>query len=278
MGAPREEFGAARYSDIQVQVTLTRAFVIGQTEGTREQWTEAGWEQPVYERAGDGPSRCNDPACPLVNVTFADAASFANRLSERQGLPPCYTLSGCTGELGNALDCASIRVNAPAVYDCTGYRLPAEAEWEYAARAGTTTAFYSGDIITRPLTDPDPFGCYPEPNLEDIGWYCNNSGDRAHPVGQKRPNGWGLFDTAGNVSEFCNDLMDGSGYGESPFVDPVGHFIEGPEIMPSLGEPNLRVQRGGSYYSSPLVCKASKRMPETVASVGGGLRLARTLP
>jgi formylglycine-generating enzyme required for sulfatase activity len=89
MGAPRDEFFVGEYSDIEVQVTLTQPFLMGQTEVTREQWASVGFEQPVYVSPGDGPSKCTEPECPVDTVTFEDAASFANRLSEKQGLPPC---------------------------------------------------------------------------------------------------------------------------------------------------------------------------------------------
>lgn len=276
MGVPRDEFGAGKYSDIQVQVTLTRPFVVGKTEVTRAQWSAVGWEQPVWVHPGDGPSKCLDAQCPVDNVTFFDAISFANRFSESQGLPPCYTLSGCTGAIGDGFQCTSVLVNASTVYECEGYRLLTEAEWEYAARAGTKTAFYSGDIIARDLSDPDPFGCYLEPNLEPIAWYCHNAGDRAHPVAQKEPNGWGLFDMLGNVGEFCNDMKDGRGYGQGPLVDPIGAYVDGREIMPQREVPNLRIERGGSAFAVPLNCKAGYRLSFTSAASSTGFRLAKT--
>ena len=111
------------------------------------------------------------------------------------------------------------------------YRLPTEAEWEYSCRAGTTTAFYFGD-------DKGVLGQY--------AWFSDNSDEKTHPVGQKKPNQWGLYDMHGNVHQWCQDV-----YGEYPqkdVVDPTG-----------AEKSEFRVLRGGSYGDHPMYCRSACR-------------------
>jgi formylglycine-generating enzyme required for sulfatase activity len=159
--------------------------------------------------------------------------------------------------------CEAVTAAAPTVYDCEGYRLPTDAEWEYAARAGTQTAFYSG-----PITCYDrPYACSPDPALEQIAWYCHNAAGSSHEVGQLRPNGWGLHDMTGNVFEWINDRSDGLG-AQTP-VDPDG--IVGGYIS--------RNQRGGSFFDSSTICRNANQLSGLWYSryYGVGFRLARTL-
>lgn len=282
MGAPRAQLGAARYNDRQIQVTLTRPFLMGQTEVTNAQWqTTTGWELP-QSRGVVGKKRCLDADCPVSDISFFDAVEFVNQRSEAEGLKPCYELDECTGKRGVDLNCNSVMLTADTAYECEGYRLPSEAEWEYAARAGTLTAFYSGDIEFTPVLGE----CVPEPNLEPIGWYCINSGGVAHPVAKKKPNGWGLHDTAGNVAEWCNDLFRGEGYGEEPVVDPPGVWTPGRDLLPPElpdGTPRhllARIFRGGNHVFPSSSISASERAytRSHEASSGIGFRIARTLP
>jgi formylglycine-generating enzyme required for sulfatase activity len=118
------------------------------------------------------------------------------------------------------------------------YRLPSEAEWEYACRAGSSTALPNGD-----LTD---LYCDLDPNLDEIGWYCGNSDNSTQPVAQKSPNSWGLYDMCGNVAEWCQDWY--GPYSENTQIDP-----NGPTSGPG------RVVRGGSWFSSAKNCRSAAR-------------------
>jgi formylglycine-generating enzyme required for sulfatase activity len=174
---------------------------------------------------------------PVENVPWFDAVRFCNALSQKEGLPPFYAINGQT-------------VAVPD-WNRPGYRLPTEAEWEYACRAGTTTLFSFGD-------DYDPLGQY--------GWYSNNYEGQTHPVGEKERNGFGLYDMHGNVWEWCWDGYDPDYYSKSPSVDP-----RGPEVA------TFRVTRGGSWRDAPRQAQSAYRgwqRPEDRICVLG-FRLAR---
>jgi formylglycine-generating enzyme required for sulfatase activity len=183
-------------------------------------------------------------------------------------LPPCYAFEGCTGEVGQGMVCEKALAVGGDLYACPGYRLPTEAEWEYAARAGTTTAFYNGDIT--PLSNQ--FVCGPDPNLEQIAWYCGNAGaDSSTRVGGlKPPNAWGLYDVLGNVTEWVNDQLI-TGYGSIPLVDP-GKELE-------AKEKELGIRRGGLAVALAPMCRSANRMqaPRWGRGAFGGLRMVRSL-
>ena len=168
--------------------------------------------QEIYEAVtGKNPSRCKNPQNPVEQVTWSAAARFCNARSLQEGLTPCYDT--------NTWECD---------FSATGYRLPTEAEWEYACRAGSTTPYYYGD-------NPE--------ELKSFAWFEGNSEDHPHPVGQRKPNAWNLFDMAGNVWEWCNDYYGARYYRESPADNPRG---------PKQGE--KRVLRGGAWSASGANC------------------------
>jgi formylglycine-generating enzyme required for sulfatase activity len=258
MGSPTGELG--RQSDeVRHSVVITRDFLMSTTEITQGMWQDL---------MNTNPTLSEQPNLPMGNVNWWDALEFANTLSLAQGLPACYTLSGCTGIPGSTFDCANWAVNNPSNNPllCTGYRLPTESEWEYAYRAGTTTAFYNGDITQTESTPLDL-------NLNAIGWYGGNSAGSPKNVGIKLPNAWGLYDMAGNVFEWCWDW-----YGTYPGAvsDPLG---------PATG--SGRVLRGGSFSGDGVVVVSATPAARAAYRLGWdpsfrytdfGFRLARTAP
>jgi len=206
------------------------------------------------------------------NISAFDATAYANERSRQEGFSTCYDTAACNGTIGVDYDCEKFFLTADTPYECSGYRLPTEAQWEYAARAGTTTAFYSGDI-----READVLGeCIEDPAMTAIGWYCWNSDNRTHAVAQKIANGWGLYDVSGNAAEWCNDLFDGLGYGEGPLTNPTGTLITSRDITPPVQ--NARIQEWEDSSKDHDSCKSNTRCcaSSAGADVGTGLRPART--
>jgi len=233
--------------ETQHQVTLTNNFEIQSTEVTQDQFFWVMGYKPSHFSTCGG-------TCPVEQVNWYEAAAYCNELSKKKGLTACYT---CTGS-GSTITCQeSSAYSGQKMYTCPGYRLPAEAEWEYAYRAGTTTAFYNGGITN----------CTIDPNADKIGWHKGNSSSTTHPVGQKTANAWGLFDMAGNVWEWCHDLGLFN-YGTSAVTDPWG----------STSGFN-RVTQGGSWYDDPKYMRAAGRSTFTATNKYNhiGFRCARTV-
>ncbi len=225
------------------QVTITKLFEIGIHEVTQDEYVSLMGDNPSwFEGSGD---------LPVENLNWYEALEYCNRLSVRAGLQPCYVIDG---------EDVTFRFNAG------GYRLPTEAEWEYACRAGTSSEIYSGGL-TNPRTQCIADGSL-EPNLDRIAWLCFNSDYRTHPVGQKEANAFELYDMIGNVAEFVWDPFKGEYYAESPRFDPTG---------PTGGGP--RIARGGAYSFGVVRARSAARqiLDPLVNSASYGLRLARSL-
>jgi formylglycine-generating enzyme required for sulfatase activity len=157
---------------------------------------------------------------PVEGVTWFNAAEYCNKLSEVEGLTPAYTLSvsSVTTPFFGTVTSGTVTLNPNA----TGYRLPTEAEWEYAARGGNQSQdfTYSGSN-----------------NRAEVSWYNQNSGNTLHAAGGKLPNELGLYDMSGNVREWCWDWW-GNNYSSDPQTDPTG---------PASSSDTTRVLRGGGY-------------------------------
>jgi formylglycine-generating enzyme required for sulfatase activity len=183
-----------------VHSVTVKSFYMGKYEVTQKEWVEI---------MGSNPSNWKGDDLPVENVTWHEVIEYCNKRSLREGLIPAYRGSG------NSVTCD---------FTASGYRLPTEAEWEYAARGGANGAYltyeYSGSN-----------------SVDSVGWYNGNSGSRTHPAGMKLPNDLGLFDMSGNVWEWCWD-WDGD-YPASARTDPAG---------PASG--SHRVLRGGGWSSS----------------------------
>ncbi|MFP4453981.1 MAG: formylglycine-generating enzyme family protein, partial [Desulfobacterales bacterium] len=232
---------AGRHMDEpQHQVTISKGFYMQTTEVTQKQWRELMGSNPSYFKA------CGEN-CPVENISWQDAREFIKKLKAKYNM---------------------------------NYDLPTEAEWEYACRAGSKTAIYSGPLRILGLNNG--------PELEPIAWYGGNSCAEyngaedctgrqeaqircqrcgTHPVAMKRPNAWGLYDMLGNVWELCSDWYNNfpGGYQTGgPVTDPKG---------PSIG--THRIIRGGSWFSGAAQCRSAyhDRFNPTAPSKGVGLRV-----
>jgi formylglycine-generating enzyme required for sulfatase activity len=197
MGSPAFEDGRG-IDETQHKVTLTKPFFMGTTEVTQAQF---------FRVLRKNPSKFKAAKHPVEMVTRDEAVEFCARLSDL----PAEKRTG--------------RV----------YRLPTEAEWEYACRAGTTTAYSFGND---------------QGQLSNYGWWKVNSGGATHPVGLKKPNPWGLYDIHGNVFEWVQDWH--GGYSGGKLTDPTG---------PVSG--SLRVSRGGRWSSIAGICRSAFRYRST---------------
>ena len=219
-GSPESEPGH-RDNEIQHDITLTRHFEMKSTEVSQDEFKQVMDYNPGYY-----PLIGQDTTLPVEQVSWYDALAFTNKASEIFGYAPCYELDDiiCADETsGNTnnyckrhggIATATVSLNGvDEPYACEGFRLPTEAEWEYAARAGTTTAFYNGPIEN---VTCDPI----DENLDQIAWYCGNADRHTHPVAEKQPNDWGLYDMLGNVKEWVWDIYAHDNTGQS--TDPVG--------------------------------------------------------
>jgi formylglycine-generating enzyme required for sulfatase activity len=225
MGAPESDMAAPADEKPQHLVRITRPFYLGVCQVTQGQYRAVADTNPASFEGSDD--------LPVESVSWNDAVAFCNRLSALEGLEPYYDGKGGT------------RPGAD------GYRLPTEAEWEYAARAGSTTRFSFG---------PD------DATVGEYAWFIDNSAARTHPVGQKQPNAFGLHDMHGNVWEWCCDGFDPLYYGRSPAADPH-----------CSADAPLRVHRGGCWADGPWYLRSTDRGGSAADSQDDevGFRVAR---
>ncbi|TWI68916.1 formylglycine-generating enzyme required for sulfatase activity [Desulfobotulus alkaliphilus] len=219
MGSPATEKGR-NWDEALHTVHITRAFYISTTVVTQKQWFDVMRTTPSSAQSCGGD-------CPVENVSWNDALQFLQQLNAMEG--------------------------------SRSYRLPTEAEWEYAARAGTQTAFFNGPIQETTCIPLDPV-------LNESGWYCGNSGQAypAHgfsirPVALKKPNAFGLYDVHGNVMEWCLDACNN----RSSFSRRAGVFTD--TYVDDIKDPlsrrgSHRVVRGGAFFQSPEHSRSANRM------------------
>ncbi|MFC1650002.1 formylglycine-generating enzyme family protein [Candidatus Latescibacterota bacterium] len=192
---------------------------------------------------GGNPSTFKGDELPVTNTGAGNVELFCNKLSRAAGLEPIYD--------------EKTRVSD---FSKNGFRLPTEEEWEYSCRAGTKTFFNTGNT---------------ERDLEKAGWYHGNSGGITHPVAQKEPNTWGLYDMHGNVFEFCEDnWIPAMCYGK--------YLVGNEPELPYNYYHDLRVTRGGSWFDEPSICRSATRScfcnwPWIRQSYYIGFRIARNV-
>lgn len=215
MGSPATEDGRDN-DEIPHEVTLTEPYWLGRTEVTQSQYEAVMGKNPSHFKGKDRP---------VEMVSWRDAVEFCKKLTARER---------AAGRLPPGQE----------------YRLPTEAEWENACRAGSKTAYCFGDDAEK---------------LDDYAWYASNFGKHTHEVAGKQPNAWGLYDMHGNVSEWCNDRY--AEYPRGAVRDPSG---------PPRGSPS-RVARGGSWNVSAWKCRSADRVgiSPKISNVYLGFRLAR---
>jgi len=221
MGSPSGETGRDD-DERQHQVTLTEPFYCGMYAVTQGQWKRVMGSNPShFDEVGDD--------APVEMVSWEECVEFCDKLCDLEGVPRGT------------------------------YRLLTEAQWEYACRAGTTTALCSGELTS------SSGRCR---NLDRVAWYDETSSGKTHPVGGKAANAWGLYDMHGNVWEWCADWYD-SDYPSGSVRDPSGP-----------GSGSYRVYRGGSWYDIARLCRSALRLRFTPGyrSYILGLRLLRTAP
>ncbi len=224
-----DNFGDGNFNERPAHNVILSSYLISKFEITQKNWIET---------MGHNPARYWNDENPIESISWYDAIEFCNKRSLLEGLQQCYTY-----ENGKVV----------CNFNANGYRLPTEAEWEFAARGGllSKNTKFSGSQ-----------------NISDVAWYYNNSNNTPHPVGEKNPNELGIYDMSGNVWEFCWDFYDENYYSQSLLFNPQG---------PLIG--NFRVLRGGSWTDDAVFNKLYYRNYYEPHARGSnvGLRVVRSV-
>ena len=265
------------FNEDKRSVTLTNKFEIYNTEVTQAEFVKEMKYTPKFYNQTCGTN------CPAESLAIYEAMLYCNALSNNASPPlsPCYADTGSGKTCAGDMDCAwpttkhrcinkkcmnvvpVTKYSGKKFYNCPGYRLPTEAEWEYAYRAGTTTAYYNnynGNLST----------CYfADAKVNDISWNTTNSNSSSKAVGGRTPNAWGLYDMAGNVHEYTQDVYVGN-LGTAAVIDP---------LTTGAIEAAITI-RGGSFLANTLWVRAAYRAKASTSGGGStsGFRCVRTLP
>lgn len=238
MGSPYQEKGRDSDEDLH-KVIISKGFYISITEVTQGQW----YDVIKYNPAAFKDCGAN---CPVESVSWNDCLVFIDKLNRKE--------------------------------NTKNYRLPTEAEWEYACRAGSQTAFTNGDITH--------LKCGIDPNLNKVGWYCGNSGTampisnkKIFPVGLKEPNAWGLYDMHGNVHEWCQDHCEWRN-ALTGKVEVITDTYRDGIVDPVSRKGSHRIFRGGSWNQSAQYSRSANRSRYRPVAIRNniGLRIVKDLP
>jgi len=259
-----DTFGDGGSNELPLHTNTLSAFYMDETEVTKAKWDEVyTWavaHSYTFENAGSGKATNH----PVHTVNWYDCVKWANARSEMNGFEPCYTNGNGTIYTNGTFD-------GGCNWSATGYRLPTEAEWEKAARGGMANRRFPWDDVntiqhTRANYYASPGGYDTSPTSGYHPDYDTGGYPYTSPVGSFAPNGYGLYDMAGNLYEWCWDWYGSTYYASSPSTDPRGP-----------GSGSVRVMRGGYWGSSAFYCRVADRDVSSPGfeSDGLGFRLVR---